>query len=95
MTTEFSMPQNGEFPDVNALRDACVQANKEHRSELEQHRGILGLLDTLLTVLASLVVFYPVVYGFQKWFNVQYSFFKTDTCKIQDEFDEMLGLTNN
>jgi serine/threonine protein kinase len=92
MATLATEIKNDDFPDINSFRNDCIQANKDHRSELEQHRGIIGVLDTFLTILASLIVFYPIVYGVQKWQNIQYSFFKTDTCKIQDEFDGVLGV---
>lgn len=72
----------------SAIRAFCTKSNeliKQQKTIFEQHRGILGTLDTVLTILASLVILYPVVYLYQKTNNIQHTFFNTDTSmKVQD-----------
>jgi hypothetical protein len=57
-----------------------LKRNKETHLELySSHRGVLKIIDTLLTILASLIVFYPIVYLVQKHTNHKHMFFATDT----------------
>ncbi|KTD35611.1 hypothetical protein Lmor_1058 [Legionella moravica] len=67
----------------SAIRAFCTRNTtliEEQKSIFEQHRGVLGILDTILTVLASLIVLYPVVYLYQKAHNIQHTFFNTDSA---------------
>lgn len=70
-----------------AIHRFCEQAEAlihQHQKVLEAHRGVLGVVDTVLTVLASLVVFYPLVCWYQKTNHKQYTFFNTDSgSKLQ------------
>lgn len=63
---------------------------KAHKPAIESHRGVMGFIDTILSVLASFVVFYPITYGYQKYNKIHCSFFKTETSGIVDGIDELL-----
>ncbi|RUQ85347.1 hypothetical protein [Legionella septentrionalis] len=73
-------------PDKNKIDFKGIQNTlQRHRQEnyilYATHRGILGYIDTLLTILASLVIFYPITYVVQKSMNIAHTFFATDTEK--------------
>ena len=53
----------------------------QNHSLYATHRGVLGVIDTLLTILTSLVVFYPITYLVQSSTNSMHTFFATDTEK--------------
>lgn len=58
----------------------ALQSNKlKNLAIYTTHRGVLGIIDTLLTILASLVIFYPITYWVQKSSNSMHTFFATDT----------------
>ncbi|KTC70216.1 hypothetical protein Lbir_1799 [Legionella birminghamensis] len=71
-----------------AIQTFSIKSNaliEREKPALELHRGCMGILDTMLTIFASLVVFYPAVYLYQKNKNVTHSFFNTDSgIKAQD-----------
>jgi len=82
----------------DAVRDFCANSNQlinQHKIVLEQHRGILGILDTILTVLVSLIVFYPLVYKYQKNYKIPYTFFSTESGKkarhAVEQFNKISG----
>lgn len=65
--------------NFKGIQDA-LQCNKQENYTLyATHRGVLGVIDSLLTILASLVVFYPITYLVQKSRNSVHTFFATDT----------------
>jgi serine/threonine protein kinase len=63
--------------EFQQFREKYINELDQARIVLADHRGILGVLDTALTILASLVVFYPAVYFYQKHYRIQNTFFKT------------------
>ena len=63
------------------IQDALQRNKQENYALYATHRGVLGVIDTLLTILASLVVFYPITYLVQKSRNSVHTFFATDTEK--------------
>lgn len=87
---EINNEMNTAFPidkpvSGTAVRTFCLRSAdliKEQKNILEHHRGLLGILDTVLTVLASLIVLYPVVYFYQKAKSIQHTFFNTDSGVI-------------
>lgn len=76
---------------ANVLTPDKTEINFSHiRNTLERHkqgnyalyathRGILGTIDTILTIIASLVIFYPIIYLVQKNRKSPHTFFSTDT----------------
>jgi hypothetical protein len=79
MDTAFSI---GKPITGSAIRAFCTKSDeliKQQKTIFEQHRGILGILDTVLTILASLIILYPAVYLYQKTNKIQHTFFNTDT----------------
>lgn len=70
------------------FHDSIDTAVKNNRAVLETNTGLTKFLDDLCTVLASLVVFYPLVYVYQKKNDIHYSFFKPQTAIILDEIQE-------
>ncbi len=60
----------------------CALAIQDQRSILEQHQGIIGVIDMLLTILVSMIVFYPIVYAYQKYNDIPYTFFNTASGKL-------------
>lgn len=60
------------------------------RPILEKHRGMKGVLDTILTVVASLGLFYPVTWLYQKKKHINNTFFNTATGNRLDEVEETL-----
>lgn len=70
------------------FHDSIDTAVKNNRAVLETNTGLTKFLDDLCTVLASLVVFYPFVYVYQKKNDIHYSFFKPQTAIILDEIQE-------
>ncbi|MDI1351271.1 MAG: hypothetical protein PSV35_00645, partial [bacterium] len=64
---------------IHQFCTVTMNSIKAEKSVLERHRGILGIIDTLLTVLASLIIFYPVVCWYQHKKNQNFSFFSTDS----------------
>jgi hypothetical protein len=64
---------------IGQLCKTCKEHIQEQKSILEQHRGVLGILDTALTVLTSLIILYPAVYLYQKSHHTTYTFFGTDS----------------
>jgi hypothetical protein len=80
------LQQNILTPDkerinFKGIQDALQRNKKENHNLYATHRGVLGAIDTLLTILASLVVFYPITYLVQKSRNSLHTFFATDTEK--------------
>lgn len=75
---------------VKQFSEVCCNIIEENKSELEQHRGVLGILDTILTVMASLVILYPFVYKYQSDHGVQSTFFKTDSSNKVNELVDVL-----
>ena len=80
------LQQNVLTPDKDrinfrGIQDTLQRNKQENRTLYATHRGVLGIIDTLLTILASLVVFYPVTYLVQKSKNSVHTFFATDTEK--------------
>ena len=81
-----SLQENVLTPDKNEINFEAIQQllrfNKQENYALyATHRGVLGVIDTLLTILASLVVFYPIIYLVQKSRNSVHTFFSTNTEK--------------
>ncbi|MBA2656605.1 MAG: hypothetical protein H0U70_06415 [Tatlockia sp.] len=68
--------------NLNEFCSNCARALQDKKSIFEKHRGIMGAMDTILTILASMIVFYPIVYGYQKYNGISYTFFNTDSGKI-------------
>lgn len=87
LLNEINNEMNNAFPadktiTGNAIRAFCIKSTaliKEQQDVFAQHRGVWGILDTVLTVLASLIVLYPAVYLYQKTNNIQHTFFNTDS----------------
>ena len=80
----------------------AMNSIKAEKSVLERHRGILGVVDTALTILVSLIIFYPAVYWYQQKNKQNYSFFSTDsntkmlnTLAVLDEVDAHCGAAPN
>lgn len=67
--------------NFEGIQDALQHNKQENYALYATHRGVLGVIDTLLTVLASLIVFYPITYMVQKSRNSVHTFFATDTEK--------------
>ncbi len=82
----IDLQQNVLTPDKDkinfrGIQDALQRNKQENYALYATHRGVLGVIDTLLTILASLVVFYPITYLVQKSRNSVHTFFATDTEK--------------
>ncbi len=82
----IDLQQNILTPDKDkinfrGIQDALQRNKQENYRLYATHRGVLGVIDTLLTILASLVVFYPITYLVQKSRNSMHTFFATDTEK--------------
>lgn len=84
-----------EALDFRALKKEYTQAIKAQRAVLESHRGILGILDMVLALVASLAVFFPITYGIRESLGKNYYFFKTKSCQILDEIDLNLELMSS
>ena len=67
--------------NFRGIQDALQRNQQENYGLYATHRGVLGVIDSLLTILASLVLFYPITYLVQKNRNSMYTFFATDTEK--------------
>lgn len=94
MDTAF-LSGNPTNKTINTFCHKCIDIIHSKEKILKHHRGIKGPLDTMLTVLASLVVFYPFVYLYQINHNVQHSFFKTDSEKKADKaISTLIQLSN-
>ncbi|PUT40275.1 hypothetical protein DIZ81_06640 [Legionella taurinensis] len=79
-----------------AERFACFNSSiataiNDNRAALETNTGLTKFLDDICTVLASLIVFYPIVYAYQKKHNVHYSFFKPETAVMLDKIEQAQG----
>ncbi|CAM2879386.1 hypothetical protein [Legionella worsleiensis] len=87
LLSEINNEMKNTFPEDqaitgNAIRAFCLKSTaliKEQQNVFAQHRGVWGILDTVLTVLASLIVLYPAVYLYQKTNNIKHTFFNTDS----------------
>jgi hypothetical protein len=81
--------------NFRGMQDALQRNKQENYGLYATHRGVLGVVDTLLTILASLVVFYPITYLVQKSRNSMHTFFATDTEKkvnyALDAADEVIN----
>jgi hypothetical protein len=81
--------------NFRGIQDALQRNKQENYALYATHRGVLGVIDTLLTILASLVVFYPITYLAQKSKNSVHAFFATDTEKkvnhALDAADEVIN----
>ena len=96
----IDVQQNILTPDKDkinfrGMQDALQRNKQENYGLYATHRGVLGVIDTLLTILASLVVFYPITYLVQKSRNSMHTFFATDTEKkvncALDAADEVIN----
>ena len=96
----IDLQQNVLTPDKDkinfrGIQDALQRNKQENYALYATHRGVLGVIDTLLTILASLVVFYPITYLAQKSKNSVHAFFATDTEKkvnhALDAADEVIN----
>lgn len=67
--------------NFRGIQEALQHSMQENYELYASHRGALGVIDTALTILASLVVFYPITYMVQKSRNSIHTFFATDTEK--------------
>lgn len=74
-----------------AFKDKCEEAKRKSTKELFSHRGVLGPVDTLLSVLSTGVVFYPALKYYQYKKGIQATFFKTDTEKKLAEITDVLN----
>ncbi|KTD37769.1 hypothetical protein Loak_1445 [Legionella oakridgensis] len=70
--------------NFRGIQEALQRNKQENYTLYATHRGILGTIDRLLTILASLVVFYPITYLVQKSRKSMHTFFATDTEKKVD-----------
>lgn len=82
---ELNEPQNNRDQQFNRFSSSIGNAISENRSVLQTNFGLKKFLDDLCTVLASLIIFYPFVYVYQKKHNVHYSFFKPQSADFLDE----------
>lgn len=67
--------------NFEGIRDVLQYNKQENYTLYATHRGVLGLIDTSLTILASLGIFYPITYFVQKIRHSPHTFFATDTEK--------------
>ncbi|WP_157010388.1 hypothetical protein [Legionella fallonii] len=67
--------------NFKGIQEICQRNKQENYALYATHRGILGAIDTILTILASLVVFYPITYLVRKSMGATHTFFATDTEK--------------
>ncbi|WP_133129079.1 hypothetical protein [Legionella quinlivanii] len=86
----------------NTIHTFCTKGKsliEREKPVLEQHRGCMGIVDTVLTIFTSLIVFYPAVYLYQKNNNITYNFFNTDSgTKAKDtmaELDRLMGAADD
>lgn len=98
------LQQNVLTPDKDKINFKGIQdilrLNREENATLyATHRGILGIIDTLLTILVSLVIFYPITYLIQKSTNVTHTFFATDTERkfnhVETAAEEMANVASH
>ena len=75
---------------MTILQSAVGGLVESHSAVIEKHRGFKGVVDTVLTVLASFLIFYPFTYIYQKVNNIQYSFFKTHSASLMGDLDNSL-----
>lgn len=85
---------NKDQINFRGIQNALQRNKHENHALYATHRGVLGIIDTLLTILASLVVFYPITYLVQKSRHSAHTFFATDTEKkvnhVINAADEMM-----
>jgi len=79
IATAFPLEQPLSEAKIREFCQKSIQLIDEQKVELQKHRGILGVVDKILTVLASLIVFYPAVYLYQRHHKIQHTFFNTET----------------
>lgn len=82
---ELDGPQNNRVQQFKRFSSRIDTAISTSRAVLETNTGLTKFLDDLCTVLASLIIFYPIVYAYQKKKEVHYSFFKPQTATMLDE----------
>ncbi len=95
MNTAFSIDKPVTSGAVRKFSESCRALIQGQKTVFEHHRGILGILDTALTILASLIILYPIVYWHQKANNIQHTFFNTDTgTRAQRTIDALTQMEN-
>ena len=77
MWQHFSDDKNINNHSIHMFCQKCTTIIKEQKNILEQHIGIMEILDAAVTVISSLIVFYPAVYLYQKYNQIRHSFFGT------------------
>ncbi|MDP1603919.1 MAG: hypothetical protein Q8M03_11710 [Legionella sp.] len=87
----YENPVENRAEHFQALHADFKRVLGEVKDELESHRGIRGILDGIATILASLVIFYPLTYIYQKMNGINYTFFKTDSRCLLDGLEKQMG----
>ena len=78
---ENILTPNKDKINFKGIQNVLQESKHKNYALYATHRGVLGFIDTLLTILASLVVFYPITYLVQKSHHSMHTFFATETEK--------------
>lgn len=81
---ENILTQDRKNINFKGLKNILALNKADNYTLYATHRGLLGVMDTLLTVIVSLVIFYPITYLIQNSINSRHTFFATDTEKKID-----------